>query len=1019
MSQAGILNIPNNPAIPTQFTEDIGTAIPVGNNLNIRGGAGITTSGLGSTVTITAIAGAGQTITGNSGGPISPTLGNWNTLGSGSITISGAGSTLTTQLTGLTNHAVLVGAGTSTITKVGPGLTNTVLLGVTGLDPIFGVVPNGALANSSITLANGNNITVTGSPVPLGGTATIAVSGTTNHAVQIGNLSGSLTSLGVGATNTVLLGNTGADPSFGQVPNAALVNSSITVSAGIGLTGGGTVSLGGSTTLTVSPSLQITSGFATFGGAGNYFDDTTLGSFTILRPGTGYINTVPISWTAPQTVSGLTAGNCYLIYIDNTGTIQKSVEPSTVIDNGTGIGLFNCLRDSTSPTNRQITVRENHPFNMATATYNYLDSVIGTVIENDQNGANIAINGTQKVQINGADVLSDNGLTTTIADSGGVGVTWNQMFTNAGGKWATSTISDTFTGQYNNAGTVTALGASKFAVYTLYVSKDNLTSSTPTYYAVLDTQQYNNATAANTAITNGTTAKATNELAALEFAQLGFIVYSQSANAITSTVVAKSTLRGSIASGSALVTVQFDVLVGGAGNTITSIGPGSAGQILQSGGAAANPAYSTATYPSIATGTGKILIADGTNWVASTPTYPNASATAGKILISDGTNFIASTPTYPNTSGTAGKVLISDGTNNVYSTPTFPNASATLNKVIKSDGTNWVASTETYAAPGTSGNVMTSDGTNWTSAAASGGGTTTTVTTFNASGTWTKAAGSTQMAIFCYNGGAGGGSGRRGATTAAGGGGGGAPTQGFVYVGPSSFFNSTETVTIGNGGTGGLAVTLDNTNGNPGGDSNVSSFGNLLATPTAGSGGKGGTTTISGLPTATTGVTVNAFTPTSTALTAPIVNTNGINTAAANIGNNTFAGSQMPSTAGSGGGADSGTARSGGNAGGILGINGSVIVTGGSGGIETGTVNGGIGTDATVNTKGLILGATGGGGGGGMKSIGPGTGGQGGLGGGPGGGGGGSINLTNSGAGGNGGGGLIVVIEWTNFGGLI
>ena len=43
--------------------------------------------------------------------------------GSGSITSVGSLNTLTYQLTGLTNHAVLVGAGTSTITKVGPTAT--------------------------------------------------------------------------------------------------------------------------------------------------------------------------------------------------------------------------------------------------------------------------------------------------------------------------------------------------------------------------------------------------------------------------------------------------------------------------------------------------------------------------------------------------------------------------------------------------------------------------------------------------------------------------------------------------------------------------------------------------------------------------------------------------------------------------------------------------------------------------------------------------------------------------------
>lgn len=77
---------------------------------------------------------------------------------------------------------------------------------------------------------------------------------------------------------------------------------------------------------------------------------------------------------------------------------------------------------------------------------------------------------------------------------------------------------------------------------------------------------------------------------------------------------------------SGVTTTQFDVLVGGATNGISSVGPGSTGQVLQSGGNAANPAYSTATYPVTATGTGTLLRADGTNWVATTSTYPNTNA---------------------------------------------------------------------------------------------------------------------------------------------------------------------------------------------------------------------------------------------------------------------------------------------------------------------------------------------------------------------------------------------------------
>lgn len=77
-----------------------------------------------------------KTLTGNSGGAISPTANNINTLGTGSITIAGAGSTLTTQLTGLTNHAIQIGAGTATLTQLSAtATTGQVLQNNASADP--------------------------------------------------------------------------------------------------------------------------------------------------------------------------------------------------------------------------------------------------------------------------------------------------------------------------------------------------------------------------------------------------------------------------------------------------------------------------------------------------------------------------------------------------------------------------------------------------------------------------------------------------------------------------------------------------------------------------------------------------------------------------------------------------------------------------------------------------------------------------------------------------------------------
>lgn len=95
----------------------------------------------------------------------------------------------------------------------------------------------------------------------------------------------------------------------------------------------------------------------------------------------------------------------------------------------------------------------------------------------------------------------------------------------------------------------------------------------------------------------------------------------------------------------------YGILAGGttATGSLQQVTIGASGTILQSGGASALPTFSTATYPSVATGTGTILRADGTNWVPSTATYPNTASVAGAFLRADGTNWVASTLTIPNT----------------------------------------------------------------------------------------------------------------------------------------------------------------------------------------------------------------------------------------------------------------------------------------------------------------------------------------------------------------------------------
>lgn len=158
------------------------------NNINIVGD-GTTIVGVGNpathTITLsTSGTGVVSTLTGNSGGAVAPTAGNINVVGSGPITVTG-------------------NPGTSTLT-ISTSDTGTVSSLTT--DDGHVVTPTAG----TIIVHGGNNITTTGTVGP--NTVTVNVSGTTNHTVQLGNASGSLTSLANGTTGQVLTAQTGGNP---------------------------------------------------------------------------------------------------------------------------------------------------------------------------------------------------------------------------------------------------------------------------------------------------------------------------------------------------------------------------------------------------------------------------------------------------------------------------------------------------------------------------------------------------------------------------------------------------------------------------------------------------------------------------------------------------------------------------------------------------------------------------------------------------------------------------------------
>ena len=147
------------------------------------------------------VAGSGtsvvETLTGNSGGAVSPTANNINTVGAGSITIVGSPgtSTLTTQLTGLTNHSLLLGGASTTLTNLGVATNGQIPIGSAAADPVLATLT----AGTGISVTNGAG-SITLATTATGGLAW-AVNATTTIALVANN--GYITTSGSAITATL------------------------------------------------------------------------------------------------------------------------------------------------------------------------------------------------------------------------------------------------------------------------------------------------------------------------------------------------------------------------------------------------------------------------------------------------------------------------------------------------------------------------------------------------------------------------------------------------------------------------------------------------------------------------------------------------------------------------------------------------------------------------------------------------------------------------------------------------
>ena len=89
--------------------------------------------------------------------------------------------------------------------------------------------PVGPDGSFNIDILGGNNITTTGTPAS--NEIAIALTGTTDHAPQIGNATGSLTSIGPLTNGQIIIGSTGADPVAASLVSG---DASVTITPGAG-----------------------------------------------------------------------------------------------------------------------------------------------------------------------------------------------------------------------------------------------------------------------------------------------------------------------------------------------------------------------------------------------------------------------------------------------------------------------------------------------------------------------------------------------------------------------------------------------------------------------------------------------------------------------------------------------------------------------------------------------------------------------------------------------------------------
>jgi hypothetical protein len=639
-------------------------------------------------------------------------------------------------------NGVLLGDGTGGIAATGVGTNGQVLIGATSANPEFASLTSSGSTLTYTLGVNTLNIDVT-SPLNVthGGTGNSSL---TVHGVLVGESTSAINATVAGTTGQVLIGSTGADPAFGALG----VNSSLT-SNGV-LLGNNLSAITATAAGTTGQVLTgVTSGAPTW-------QSPAASSITITGDSGGGLTGNSFTFTGGTT--GLTFAG--------TGTTEKLTGTLDVANGGTGAATLTGVligNGTSAVTGNAITQYDTLVGGASNAITSVAPSATaGVPLVSGGSAANpsyttavVAGGGTGATTLTSHGVLLGNGTSAITATTAG---TTGQVLTGVTGSAptfqspASSSItiagdsgggltgnSFTFTGGTTGL-TFSGSGTTETLIGTLDVANGGTGATTLTGVLI------GNGTSAVTgnAITQhdvliGGSSNAITSVAPSATSGVPLISQGSSTNPAFGTAVVAgggtgaTTLTGIlIGNGTSAVTgnsvTQYDVLVGGASNAVSSVGPGTALQVLQSGGAAANPAYSTATYPatttmnqllysSSANVVGGVTAGDYGVLISSSSGVPSwlANGTTGQVL----TATTSGTPSWEaaavsgivtldgNTgSATGSTVTVTTGASNAQGTSTFTGSGSTVTLSYTDANSNVGIGTSALSHPPTgSGNV--------------------------------------------------------------------------------------------------------------------------------------------------------------------------------------------------------------------------------------------------------------------------------------------------------------------------